>query len=63
MKETISLFQFQTDAPYEGFMADRPASREVSHHTVRIALGDEILEGPDSLQPMLLRFYEWASTG
>jgi hypothetical protein len=44
-------------------MADRPASREVSHHTVRIALGDEILEGPDSLQPMLLRFYEWASTG
>ena len=22
MKETISLFQFQTDAPYEGFVAD-----------------------------------------
>jgi hypothetical protein len=44
MKEPTSLFQFQTDAPYEGFMADRLARREVSHQMIRAVLGDEILE-------------------
>jgi hypothetical protein len=42
MKETISLFQLQADALYESFMADRLASREVSHRMIRVALGDEI---------------------
>src|SRR5437016_6686197 len=45
MKEAIVLFLFRIDALWEGFLAGRPASCEVSHRLIRIVLGDEILEG------------------